>query len=129
MAPQALVESEIEVGRALVEALDKAGLPVSIAMWYFDEEGGEYRFILAAPFVEKLGKRKAYLKLAVELERANLDEKLPLRRIEALHSDEPLATSVRKYVHSPANTIVGTRITGSYIEGVWIPDAYVYRAA
>lgn len=129
MAQATLLDSDIEAGRLLVEALDAADFHVSAALWVFNEEGEEYRLMVASPFVEKHGKHKAYTKIALVLVKSDLERRLPLIRVQAVRRDEPIVAAVRRVARTGERGLAGMRLTNNLVDGFYIPDVYVYRAA
>ncbi|MCC6357413.1 MAG: hypothetical protein IT450_01605 [Phycisphaerales bacterium] len=129
MGPQALVDTEIERGRRLIQAMDERGIGVSMALWLYHEESSEYWLTIAGKFVDELGKHEAYLRIARILTETGLGEELPLRRVQVVFPDEPLVRSIRKLVKTPAKGLVGFRLSRSHVNGIAISDGYVYRAA
>ncbi|TWT45604.1 hypothetical protein RAS1_20320 [Phycisphaerae bacterium RAS1] len=129
MAQEALVDSLIEGGRKVLEALDQANLAISVALWLFHEGSEQYRLVLASPLVNKRGARAAYLKIAEILDAGGLRDALPVGRVQAVRTDDPFVKALRRIVRTKSGEISGVRLANNYVNDVAISDAYVYRAA
>ncbi|MBI4482432.1 MAG: hypothetical protein HY652_06025 [Acidobacteria bacterium] len=123
MAKEALVEADIDIGRAVVEALDNAGVKVTAALWFYASERGEWLLVLAMPLVDTGGPRQAYTAIQRELRKV---PSVPVIQISAVSPKEPLIKVLRKLVRT-GHQISGMRLTGNAIDNVYIEDAYIYR--
>src|SRR4051794_1645877 len=88
-----LVESDIQAGRRLVQALDAAGFPVTAALWLFFAEEGVWRLVIASPRVAEMGPRAAYTEIQGVIRSAGID--LPLPQVTAVPPDDPLVLALR----------------------------------
>lgn len=50
-------------GRAVVTRLAQAGVPISAAFWYRDEDAQEHRLVVASPLVDEAGALAVYERL------------------------------------------------------------------
>jgi hypothetical protein len=127
MAQAPLVDQDIAAGRRVVEALDRAGFPVTAALWNSQPDGGGWRLVLASPRVSEQGPRAAYAAIQDVLSTAHVD--LPLRNISAVEPEEHLVTELRIFAGTdPAPFVGGTRLLGTVVGDAYVEDAYVYRA-
>jgi hypothetical protein len=126
VAQETLVETDIEAGRQLLNALQESELPVLAMFWLLRDEETSYRLIVASPLVDQKGKRALYLRIAELLSANHLTDHLSLMRVELMRTDEPVVKAIRRFIRIPGG---GARLHNNVIDGVWIPDAYVYRAA
>jgi hypothetical protein len=44
-----------EAGRTVVTQLEQAGVPIAAAFWYWEEDGEQYRLVIASPPVDERG--------------------------------------------------------------------------
>lgn len=58
-----LTDKMIEAGGALLQKLDEMGMPISIAMWFFDSEGNDWRLLLTTPWQSSRPSQELYLKI------------------------------------------------------------------
>lgn len=124
MAEDVLVSADIERGAALVRAMDEAGFPVLGAMWLYRTDLEAWRLTIATPRaanlwdalgeVQKIGREHGFD--GIDLARINLVPPSD-RTISALSRARRL------------EGLGGVRLLTSMIDGVYIEDAYVYRAA
>ncbi len=122
-----LVESDYEVGKTLLHALDQAGVKVKAAFWLYLPEPDEWRLHLALPEVAEKGPREAYEHVQTILEQLQL-EGLSLMNITVIAPDNNLVKLLRSAMRTVPG-IAGTRLRGNVIDGVLIEDAYIYRVA
>jgi hypothetical protein len=113
-------------GEAFLRALDAAGVPVTAAYWLYAEETG-WRLVLASPEVEQFGPKHFYMRVLGVL-RSLPESVLSSGIITAVPSYEPSAVALRKAVPS-GQGIVRVRVTGNVLNGLYIPDALVYRVS
>ena len=121
-----MVNDDLEVGRQAVEAFDELGPTAKCAFWFYRSESGEWRFVVATPVVDRDGPREAYAEIAKTLGQKDLLEKLPLTRVAAVGTRDPLVQLLRTVVRTGPK-ISGIRFQKNVINGVHIEDAYIYR--
>jgi hypothetical protein len=125
MAPQTLLNDDIDRGRRTLAALDAAGFDVRAAFWVLDEASGDWRFSIAEPTVDQTGTHTLYERMATVL--AGKADVLPLREIYVLSPEDPMVTLVRRAVSTPADAIVGINFRGNVVMGTAVPDMYIFR--
>lgn len=126
MATTELVSDLIEAGKQLTSALDRAGLEVRSALWFYDTDAEEWRLILAMPMVDSRGVASTYDEIGKVL-RAALIPGLFLRQIAAVRPTDELVTALRKAI-TTGPTIASIRLTNSAVDRIPIEDAYIYRS-
>ena len=60
MDKRALVESDIEDGRRLIDSLDKTEFPIAAALWLYSPDSDDWRLTIASDLVDRLGPLKTY---------------------------------------------------------------------
>jgi hypothetical protein len=124
MAQSTLVNSDLDEGAALVRALDAARFPVMAAMWLYMPEHEDWKLTIASPEAKSL--IDGYVKMSEIAKSAGLDD-FDLSRTRLVPpSDKTVSTLSRA---RRLEGLGGVRITGNMINGVFVEDAYVYRAA
>jgi hypothetical protein len=79
---QATLVSEDRVIEAQVlEALDRAGVPVTLCEWNYVPRLEEWQLIIATPWHESKGPRAAYRAVVDALEKAGIYQRVPIRRV------------------------------------------------
>lgn len=122
-----LVDRDIEVGRRLIEALDRAGDPPAAALWKYIPEERDWRLVLASVWTAARGPRKAYEAVQGVLRSAGID--LPLDRISVVESDDHLITELRIFAGTDgAPFIGGTFLHGTMVGDAFLDAAFIYRA-
>src|SRR6266571_2147285 len=96
VATATLVNSDIEIGRRIVGALTRAGIPVSIYLWAFVPQLEEWQFMIATPFVDTKGPLSAYGEVNKALQKEGIFEDTPLRRIFLKSPSDPVLKSLEK---------------------------------
>jgi hypothetical protein len=128
MAKVLLVGPDAQLGEEVLQTLDAAGFPPSVALWLYEEEEGslrgEWTLLLASPVYDKAGPREAFHQLVEALRGSGRTlGSLPIRLEGHKH---PLIKALRKLFGKTAS-VEGMRLGGHSIGGVWVADAYVYR--
>ncbi len=100
-----LSKEMIEAGVALIRRLDESGLSPCAAFWIYSSEANDWKLKIADAKVGKEGPRKAYGKI---------------HDILLEHPDEFNELSL--------GGISGIRYKDAAVDGVFIDDAYIYRA-
>lgn len=126
MGKTALVEADIELGKAATRALDDSGFRAKAILWLYHEDAEEWRFVVATGIVDDDGPRKAYECVQKAISKGGLRDELPLRRIHVVGVKDPLVRALRKLVKTGPG-ISTIRLSNNVIDGVIIEDAVVYR--
>ncbi|WP_439629868.1 hypothetical protein [Gemmata sp.] len=122
-----LVDRDIGAGRRLIEALDRAGVPLTAALWKYIPEERDWRLVLASSWVRERGPRKAYEAVQELLRTDGID--LALHRVSVVESDDHLVTELRIFAGTDGAPFVGgTFLHGAMVGDAFVDAAYVYRA-
>jgi hypothetical protein len=120
MADTELVDVDVAEGRALVQALDKAGVRIVGAYWYYYPDSDRWRLTIVSPDAVK-GSRSLYMQ-AIEL-RPDID----LSKVEFVSPDNAI---YRALVGGRLFAVKGlgqVRVSKSSFNGVYVDDAIIYR--
>ena len=120
-----LVE-DLNDGKRLVEALDAANFEVKAALWFYLTDADEWRLIIASPYEEKNGPKKAYSFIQRELGKLSPPIKISLKDISVLGPNHKLINLLRGAITTGLK-ISDIRFTRNVINNVLIEDAYIYR--
>lgn len=123
MATGALVNNDIDVGRRIVAALTRAGIPVTVYLWAFIPQLDEWQFIIASPLVDIKGPLGAYADVNKALQREGVFEDIPLRRIFLKSPSDSVLKSLEKQsraVPQEAFRVVNESIGGNFVEGAYL---------
>lgn len=124
-----LTENMIKAGEALVRALEDAGRQPAAAFWLYNPESLSWRLVISDELVGTAGPLAAYRRLQELLEQRREEfGGLTLANISLWEPDSVIVSSLRRGLRQE-QPVEGMRLSNSYIEGSWIEDAYVYRAA
>lgn len=115
-----LTDELVAAGRQFLERLDKV-MPVSAAMWLYDSETAEWKFVLSTDEIDSLGTRKVY-------ERINriLPEPISALSVVAVSNRDPRINLIRSAFK--VEGICDSRFTASSINGHVIDDMLLYRS-
>lgn len=117
----------VQAGEQLVRTLDARDVPVPAAFWILRGEDVGWRLVIASPAVDTLGQLQFYRQLAEPVS-ALRSHDLSMSYVVAMSPQDPLVRLLRSAVNTgPA--ISAIRFTGNVINGVLVPDAYIYRLA
>lgn len=125
MDKAALVEASFTTGSELLEALDRTALSISVALWLYSPEYGDWRFVLASRRLDSIRPSEAYglVHDALAAARISLERTPPLL---ILKMSDPFIRTLRK-VFSKAKSVEGMRLGGQLIGDRFVEDAIVYR--
>lgn len=123
-----LVDSKIDVGEKLIEALDRSGLSVTAAYWLYSSETDSWRLMVASDLVDAEGPKAVYGHIDEVLRKELSDGDISLREISAISSKESLTKALRSAFRTRVG-IHGVRMTRNTVGDHYIEDAYVYRVA
>jgi len=119
----------IDAGEEVIANVDQSGLPVTMAFWLFDREINEWRLTFASPAAESQGHGYVYRKIS-EVMRENWGTQPPISflAIKVIDDDSDLARRLKK-VPGVSHQIGRTKFDRQVIDGRYIDDALIYRAA
>jgi hypothetical protein len=128
VATAALVDkSNIDLGRRVIAALSRAGIPVAVGLWAFTSEAEEWRLTIATPLVDELGPLAAYGKVRKALQKAAVEDEFPLRRIFLRSPKDRVLRSLQRESRALGNLgHEDYRMVNASIEGSFVEDAYLY---
>jgi hypothetical protein len=117
----------LEIGRSLelLAALDKANLKVSVALWAYMSEYGDWRLVLSARQFDSLGIREAYRLLHSALDPAGFTP-WNTPTVMILPMSDPFIRDLRR-LFSKSKSVEGMRLGGQRIGDRFVEDAYVHR--
>lgn len=131
MGESALVESQLADAELLVRKLDEADMAPTLVVWYYYDDAGDWRLIIAGPkFDDFLPKQEAiaYRKVAEAMASVS-PASLTLSDIKLLRSDVPLAKAIRMLIHTPSTGVVRAYFSNNSINGIFIKEMILLRAA
>ncbi len=128
MGKAALVEPDIEAGAVLVKELDAANIEVVSAFWLLSSDGGGWSLYVASPLVDRLGARAAYSKIRSVLHKSGIAT-IRIDEISAVSPKDRIVHLFHAVVRTNKQQIGRFRITRSVLNGIFIEDAVIYRAA
>lgn len=121
-----LVDDDMKAGEALLNKLDQAKFNVKAALWFYMPDSEEWRLILASPFVDTDGPKKAYEKVQSQLQELDGRYKLSLWNISLVSPDDKLIKTLKSAIKTD-KAVSHIRFTRNVIKNVFIEDAYIYR--
>lgn len=126
MDKTALVEVNIENGKKLVEALDKAHFKVYAALWFYLPDTDDWRFMIATPLFDEKGPKEAYTLIQSILKKMPQPFGIALKDVSVVSPKHGLIQLMRSAI-STGPGISGIRFTRNTVNNVFIEDAYIYR--
>ena len=101
---------------------DKA-LRISAALWWFDADTGDWKYLVTSPLYDEKGARAVYMRIGRLLRDAGLDETIPVWRVWATETTEPVVKALRKvFGDAPAHV----QIHDLNVAGIYVHGAYLY---
>ena len=132
MHTETLVDSDVADGRKLIDALQKAGVRIKAALWYFGTEMNEWRLMIQLPLSNEYHHRSAFDEIEKVRRTLGPQFHLPLRKIAVQSQHSHLVNTVRKKVEKNGGSregfyYVGQRVPVKERVGIdFIEDVYVF---
>ena len=121
----ALVAPDFRAGLELVQALDKSGPPISVALWLYASDYEDWRFVLASRQLDAVDRPDAYGWVHDALAAAGIPlEQTPPLLI--LKMSDRMIRELRR-IFSKTKTVEGMRLGGRLIGDQFVQEALVYR--
>jgi hypothetical protein len=123
MGKETLVEPrDIEVGKDLIRALARDGVPMERVFWYFVPDGEEWRLVIETPLVATDGPIAVYGRIDSLLESMRPRPPLQLSDITVVASaDTLLGERRRSQAKRPdARVLDSPEVTGARVRGAYI---------
>ena len=109
MVTPTLVNEDLERGRATVEAIRQARVPVQFTTWAHFPYAEEWRLVIVTPLADREGPRAAYAATQHAVQRASLlgENMLPVYRLTILGPSDDLARSLANTLKSSGPNVHG----------------------
>ena len=122
-----LVGIDKEGGKRLLEALDRKGLAIRSAFWFYFPEPEEWRLVLATPIVKKEGPLKTYSLIQSVLQGLDPPPDILFRHITVMSPDDTLIETLRNVVITELDSVEDILVVERIVDGFHIDDTYIYR--
>jgi hypothetical protein len=120
-----MVAADFTTGLELVQALDRSGLSISVALWLYSPEHDDWRFALASRRLDAAEPSQAYGLVHDALTAAGISlEQTPALLI--LRMSDPFIRALRR-IFAKAKSVEGMRLGGQLIGDRFVGDALIYR--
>jgi hypothetical protein len=116
----------IEVGRQLLEVLDRHKFRVRACFWFYFEESERWRFVVASAEARMGGPLAGYRRIGALTRKVPGAAELLGLDTTLLTDKDPLLACLRKAVPTDPKT-GGTRLARTWANGTFIAGAYIYR--
>lgn len=131
MGEKALVESQIADAIGLVRKLDADGFSPSLVVWYYYDDAGEWRLLIAGHAFDALLPKQeslAYRKVAEAMTAVSLSS-LTISDVKVIPSTSALPQALRRLVGTDANGLVRAHFSDTTLNGIFIKEMIVLRSA
>jgi hypothetical protein len=125
MDKAAMVSIEVSQGSEILEALERAHVKVSVALWMFLSEFEEWRMVISSRQFDTADPRDAYRLLHDSLSRSEVTSK-KTPAIIILPTSDPFVRELRR-IFGKTKSVEGMRLGGQTIGDRFVQDAFVYR--
>ena len=120
-----LVSLDLAAGEKIIDALDKSGLEVSVALWAILAEYGYPKLILASRYFDDESPIKAYNKVLGALREKDVNTN-QAPQLLVLRMKDPFIRQLRK-LFGNTKSVAGMRLGGQSFGDRFIEEGYVYR--
>ena len=124
MAEDDLVREDLDRGASLVRALDAEDFGVLAAVWIHYPDNETWRLVLATPRAKD--PQRAYTEIRRIIDKAQINAP-DLARIRLVLPDDRTIATLSKVAR--VEGLSGVRFSRNMINGIYVDDAYIYRAA
>lgn len=125
-----LTGAMIDAGAELTKKLDESGLPVTAALWLFVSDLNEWRLLFASPEVGSKGPRDVYERIQQAIgQLGDTASSVPLSVVGLLDADADLVRLLKIAIRTTGPGLSRIRFSKNVIDGHFIDDALIYRAA
>ncbi len=125
LVKETLSEQMIATGAELTKSLDRAQWPVVASLWLFNPERNDWRLLLASPKVDQEGPRESYRHVDEVLR--GMSTEVTLANVSVISPKDPIVRAIQSVYRADRDIEIHRRFRTA-INGVFIDDAYVYRA-
>ncbi len=100
MDQAALVRGDRVTEAQILDALDRARLPVAFCKWNYAPNVDEWELIIATPWYDSKGYRTAMKALIAALDKAGIYRRVPIRRVTMKSPGDPLVKALQQETKS-----------------------------
>lgn len=127
MDKTALVSFDIENGREIVDALDRAGIAPKVALWAKLPEYEDWRLVIASDRLPQSGSLSGYSQINRAIQNARIPaSKRPSIFLRSM--DKPFIGALRQ-TFAKAKDVYGMRLGGQTFGDQYLEDGFVYRVS
>lgn len=127
MAATPLVDSDVAMGRELLDILDRVGFSITGAAWIYSEDRDEWKLVLRTPKAEK-DRLDALLQIAQALDaEGDLRSRIDFTRLTIVPPKDVVMAAMGRTVKADGSAPV--RFDRNLVDGTMINDALIYRLA
>ena len=121
-----LTSSDLEFGKQVTEQLKAASFPFRGTFWLYDEAADDWTLMIATDLIEKVGRKETYLQLGETIRSVRQTAAFQSLRISVISPTDPLYSALRG-VFATTASVEGARLGHTVVDGVFVPDAYLYE--
>jgi len=125
-----LTPEMIESGAKLITRLDEMGLPIVAAFLSWNPESNDWRLRIATPDRDAVGPQDPYRKIGEAREALGEEvAAIPMFGVRLAGVNDTTVRALRKKVPTDPKVLSRIRLRKSALDGHYIDDVLVYRAA
>jgi hypothetical protein len=131
MGEKPLVESLITDSIELIKGLDTLDSNPALVAWYYYEDAGDWRLIIAGSFFDQyLPKQEtlAYQKVSEAISNVDL-QSLSISLIKLVRTDDALPKAMSFLLGTPPDGLVQASFTDTTLNGIFIKEMLILRSA
>lgn len=127
LVKEPLEREMIEGGMELINRLAKHGVKVNVALWLWTLEKGQWEFVVASRWVNKLGMMEALRQLhGFFYGNSGPIAGLRWMQISLVEADHPMIKALRAEAKKYHKDFAGERLRGAWFGDTRVDDAYIY---
>lgn len=131
MGEKALVENLVTDAVALVQKLDELGSSPAFTAWYFYDDAGEWRLLLASPSLDTMLPKQeavAYRKI-IEALNSTSPTALAISDLKLVGTSYPLLQALKLLVSTGPQGIARIHLKDCMMNGIFIKEVVILRSA
>lgn len=131
MGEKSLVDGLVADSLELIKILDLLESNPGLAVWYFYEDAGDWRLLIAGRYFDQfLPKQEAvaYQKISEAISKAEL-QSLSISLVKLIRTDDALAQAISFIIGTPPDGLTRASFTDTTLNGIFIKEMLIIRSA
>lgn len=121
------LEPKIELGKLVLELLDKKNINPNVFIWFYLTNSNSWRLVISADTYNNKDIKDYYKSFIEQFGNENIIKEIGLSNITIVPDTDNLINILKMEIRTDKKSISDIRFKSNVINGVLIDDAYIYR--